>query len=125
MGTKVRAKTNGKKVVRLKRRQRIRSRVAGTATRPRLSVFRSNRHFHVQLIDDELQSTILSVSTSEPELTVDAGRNVSTSKLVGELVAKRALARGIKTIVFDRSGYLYHGRIRALAEAARTSGLEF
>jgi len=110
---------------RFRRKKRIRSKVEGSTERPRLSVFRSNTHIYAQLIDDVKGVTIASASTLEEELKGKGRRNVEGARLVGGLVAKRALAKNINKIVFDRSGYLYHGRIKALAESARESGLQF
>lgn len=110
---------------RFRRKKRIRSNLSGDVSRPRLSVFRSNAHIYVQLIDDIKGATLASASTLEEELKGKATRNVEGARLVGSLIAKRALAKNINTIVFDRSGYLYHGRIKALADAARESGLQF
>ncbi|HHW79775.1 MAG TPA: 50S ribosomal protein L18 [Acholeplasmataceae bacterium] len=107
---------------RKKRHLRIRKIVKGTAERPRLSVFRSNKAIYVQLIDDVKQETLLSARSQELGLTKV---NIETATAVGKLIGERALEKGITTIVFDRSGYLYHGRIKALAEAAREAGLQF
>ena len=110
-----------------KRHRRLRRNLAGTAARPRLAVFRSNNHIYAQLIDDDAQSTLCSASTVDKELRakVEAGGNCDASIAVGQLVAKRALAKGIQQVVFDRGGNLYHGRIKALADAAREAGLQF
>jgi large subunit ribosomal protein L18 len=110
-----------------KRHRRLRRNLSGTASRPRLAVFRSNNHIYVQVIDDDAQSTLCSASTVDKELrsSVKAGSNCDASVAVGELVAKRALAKGIQQVVFDRGGNLYHGRIKALADAAREAGLQF
>ena len=107
---------------RKKRHLRIRKIVKGTSERPRLSVYRSNTAIYVQLIDDVNQVTLLSARSQELNLK---HVNVETASAVGKLIAERALEKGITTIVFDRSGYLYHGRIKALAEAAREAGLQF
>ena len=108
---------------RLKRRRRVRSKVRGTAERPRLSVFRSNRGVFAQLIDDERGHTVVSVSWIEPELRkLDPGEQ---AKKAGGLLATRAKEAGVSTCVFDRGGYRYHGRVRALADGAREGGLEF
>ncbi len=109
------------------RHQRIRKKVQGTPDRPRLSVYRSNKHIVAQVIDDQAQHTLVAASTLEPELksSLSSTANCEASSKVGELVAQRALAKGITKVVFDRGGNLYHGRIKALAEAARTAGLEF
>jgi large subunit ribosomal protein L18 len=108
---------------RLRRRRRVRAKVAGTAERPRLSVYRSNRGVFAQLIDDRKGHTIAAVSWTEPELR-DVGRE-EQAKRAGALLAERAREAGIETCVFDRGGYRYHGRVRALAEAAREKGLHF
>jgi large subunit ribosomal protein L18 len=108
---------------RLKRRRRVRAKVHGTAARPRISVFRSNRGVMVQLIDDEAARTVASVSWTEPELR-DC-KPMEQARRAGELLAERARAAGIEQAVFDRGGYQYHGRVRALADAAREGGLRF
>lgn len=125
MATKIRRGTSQKQVVRFKRKRRIRARVEGSGEKPRLSVFRSNRHIYVQLIDDLKGSTLVAASTVESELKEKVGDTIDGAKTLGGLVAKRALAKNITQVVFDRSGYLYHGRIKALADAARESGLKF
>lgn len=116
-----------KNKARLKRHLRVRKKVTGTAERPRLNVFRSSKHIYAQLIDDVAGVTIVSASTADKELSGDIknGGNVESARKVGELIAKRAQEQGKKVVVFDRGGYLYHGRIQALAEAAREAGLEF
>ncbi|WP_120465268.1 50S ribosomal protein L18 [Paenibacillus aceti] len=116
-----------KNKARLKRHLRVRKKVTGTAERPRLNVFRSSKHIYAQLIDDVAGVTIVSASTADKELSGDIknGGNVESARKVGELIAKRAQEQGKKVVVFDRGGYLYHGRIQALAEAARETGLEF
>lgn len=125
MATKIRQKTNPKQVVRFKRKRRIRARVQGTIQRPRLSVFRSNRHLYAQLVDDVKGHTLVAASTLEEDLKDKVAGSVEGAKTLGNLVAKRALAKKISKVVFDRGGYLYHGRVKALADAARESGLEF
>lgn len=125
MSTKIRRKTNQKQVVRFKRKKRIRARVEGTLARPRISVYRSNQHMYVQLVDDNKGATLVSASTIEDELKGKVGCTIEGAKTIGLLVAKRALAKNISLVVFDRSGYLYHGRIKALADAAREGGLKF
>ena len=107
------------------RHSRIRNKVSGTATCPRLSVFRSNKQISVQLIDDENGVTLVSASSLDKDLNIANGGNVEAAKLVGELVAKRALDKGITEVVFDRGGYVYHGRVQTLAESAREAGLKF
>ncbi len=113
--------------LRLRRHRRVRRRVAGTAERPRLNVFRSNKHIYAQVIDDEAGVTLVSASTLDPEVRarVGATATVGAAREVGEAVARRALGRGIERVVFDRGGYVYHGRVRALAEGARGAGLQF
>jgi large subunit ribosomal protein L18 len=125
MATKIRRKTSSKQVVRFKRKRRIRARVQGTLERPRLSVFRSNKHLYVQLVDDVKGHTLVSASTTETELKSKCDGNIEGAKTIGNLVAKRALAKNIAQVVFDRSGYLYHGRLKAVADAAREGGLKF
>ena len=112
-----------KNLERLRRHARIRNKVNGTASCPRLNVFRSNAHIVAQIIDDEAGKTL--VSCSSVELKLANGGNVEAAKTVGAEVAERALANNIETVVFDRGGYGYHGRVQALAEAAREAGLKF
>jgi large subunit ribosomal protein L18 len=106
---------------------RVRRRISGTAERPRLCIFRSLSHIYAQVIDDKLGHTIVSASTLDPVIRSgsEGNKKVAAAALVGELVAKRTVERGITGIVFDRGGYKYHGRVKALAEAAREGGLEF
>ncbi len=125
MAKKIRRQTDNKLVVRFKRKKRIRSVLSGTAERPRLVVFRSNRHIEAQLIDDVRAVTLVAASTRESELEAQSTGGVEGAKSVGAAVAKRALAKSIDQVVFDRGGYLYHGRIKALADAAREAGLKF
>lgn len=113
-----------KNQVRKKRHARVRTKITGTTERPRLNVFRSNKHLFAQLIDDTQGVTIVSASTMDKDFTGSTG-NVEAAKLIGETIAKRAVEKNIKSVVFDRGGYLYHGRVKALAEAARENGLEF
>lgn len=119
--------TDEKRESRKRRHIRIRKKVSGTPERPRLSVYRSLNHIYAQLIDDVKGHTVVAASTLEKGFLDDRGHagNVQAARKVGELIAQRALAKGIKRIVFDRSGYLYHGAIKALAEASREAGLEF
>ena len=116
-----------KKVSKNKERQRrharIRRKVSGTASCPRLNVFRSNAHIHAQIIDDVNGKTLVSANSVEMKLT--NGGNIEGAKEVGKKIAERALEKGIKEVVFDRGGYVYHGRVQALADAAREAGLEF
>lgn len=108
---------------RQKRHLRIRNTISGTSEKPRLNVFRSNKQIYAQIIDDVNGVTLCSASSLES--SADNGANISAAEAVGTLVAKRAIDANIKTVVFDRAGYLYHGRIKALADAARAAGLEF
>ncbi|MBQ0036331.1 MAG: 50S ribosomal protein L18 [Firmicutes bacterium] len=114
---------NDKNKERQRRHERIRNKVVGTESCPRLSVFRSNAHIHAQIIDDTKGATL--VSCSSVELKLEIGSNVEAAKQVGTELAKRAQAKGIENVVFDRGGYIYHGRVQALAEAAREAGLNF
>lgn len=109
---------------RLRRHRRIRKKVSGTAERPRLAVFRSNRHLYAQLIDDREGNTLAAASSLEENLR-GSSHDVERAAAVGRLVAERALEKGIKRVVFDRGGYQYHGMVEALGEAARENGLEF
>ncbi|NES04517.1 MAG: 50S ribosomal protein L18 [Okeania sp. SIO2F4] len=110
-----------------KRHRRVRKKVSGTPERPRLSVFRSNMHIYAQVIDDTKQHTLVAASTVEPEVksNIKSGSDCDASIEVGKLIAKRSLEKGIEQVVFDRGGNLYHGRVKALAEAAREAGLDF
>lgn len=117
-------KTKSRNNARKKRHLRIRKRLVGTPSRPRVSVFRSSKHIYAQLIDDVNGVTLASASSKEKGSTGPGG-NVDAAKQVGTLLAERAKEKNITNVVFDRSGYLYHGRVKALAEAARESGLEF
>ena len=110
---------------RLARHARVRKHISGTPERPRLSVYRSEKNIYAQIIDDINAVTLASASTLDKEVDVKVGGNKEAAKLVGELVAKRALDKGITEVVFDRGGYVYHGRVQALAEAAREAGLKF
>jgi large subunit ribosomal protein L18 len=118
---------NPKGEARLRRRKRVRKRVKGTPERPRLSVFRSLRHTYAQVIVDTTGQTLANASTRSREIRgkLTQTGNTEAAKKVGELIARESIKRGIKTVVFDRDGYLYHGRVRALAEAARETGLVF
>ncbi|WLR55020.1 50S ribosomal protein L18 [Mesobacillus subterraneus] len=113
-----------KNATRRKRHGRVRAKLSGTEARPRLNVFRSNKHIYAQLIDDVKGVTLASASTLDKEINVE-GNNLEAAKQIGELIAKRAVEKGYKSVVFDRGGYLYHSRIQALADAARENGLEF
>ena len=116
-------KLANKNAERQRRHARIRTKVSGTATCPRLCVFRSNKHIEAQIIDDVKGNTI--VSCSSVELKLANGSNVEATKQVGTEIANRAQKANVKNVVFDRGGYIYHGRVQALAEAAREAGLEF
>ena len=115
-------KKESKNVSRLKRHARIRKNLSGTSTSPRLNVFRSNTNIYAQIINDETGETLVSASSLEMKLNKC---NIETAEKVGTEVAKRALEKGIKSVVFDRGGYAYHGKVKALADAARETGLEF
>ena len=108
-----------------KRHLRLRSKLQGTAQSPRLAVYRSIKHIYAQVIDDQNRITLTSASSKDKELNLKHGGNIEAAKLVGQLVAKRALDKGIKNVVFDRGGFLFHGRIQALANSARETGLVF
>jgi len=117
MGKRIRAE------VRNAVHRRIRRKVRGTTARPRLAVYRSLNHIYAQVIDDEKAQTIAAASTTEKSLEARTGGNIDAAKLVGKTIAERALAAGVDRVVFDRGGYLYHGRVRALTDAARAAGL--
>ena len=114
-----------KRDARIRRHRRVRKSVRGTAERPRLAVFRSNRHISAQIIDDRAGRTLVAASSVEPDLRSGATGNKQSAETVGTLLAERAKAAGITAVVFDRGGNLYHGRVAALADAARKAGLEF
>lgn len=113
--------------VRIKKHKRMRNRLSGTAERPRLAVFRSNKHIYAQIIDDTVGNTLVAASTMEKEVkdSVEYTDNIEAAAAVGKAVAKKALDKGITTVVFDRGGFIYHGKIKALADAAREAGLQF
>ncbi len=115
---------DSKNIVRLRIHSRIRQRVRGTEQRPRLAVFRSLSHIYAQVIDDAKGHTVAAASSSEKNTSITGG-NLAGAKAVGKLIAERAKSKGIDKVVFDRGGYLYHGRVKALADAAREAGLEF
>jgi large subunit ribosomal protein L18 len=123
------ARTSDRTRLRLRRHDRVRTKVSGTATCPRLAVHRSNRHISAQLIDDATGRTLASASSVEPDLRASLGKsgggNVSGAESVGKLLGSRAKAAGITKVVFDRGGFVYHGRVAVLADAARAEGLEF
>ena len=112
-----------KNVSRVRRHARVRAKISGTAETPRLCVYRSNKNIEAQLIDDVKGATL--VASSSMSLKLENGSNIEAAAKVGKDIAEKALAKGLKKIVFDRSGYIYHGRVKALAEAAREAGLEF
>lgn len=116
-----------KRSARKRRHLRVRNKIIGTPERPRMSVYRSLKHIYVQIIDDLKGHTLVSASSLDPAIrdSIENGGNKSAARLVGELVAERALEKDIKTVVFDRGGYKYHGRIKEVAEAAREKGLKF
>ena len=113
--------------VRVKKHMKIRNRFSGTAERPRLSVFRSNNHMYAQIIDDTVGNTLVSASTTEKAVKAELEKtnNVDAAAYLGKVIAEKALEKGIKTVVFDRGGFIYQGKIQALADAAREAGLEF
>ncbi|MDC7293125.1 MULTISPECIES: 50S ribosomal protein L18 [unclassified Butyrivibrio] len=113
--------------IRVKKHMKIRNRFSGTAERPRLAVFRSNNHVYAQVIDDVAGKTLVSASTLEKDIKAELKNtdDIEAATKVGDVVAKRALEKGIKAVVFDRGGYIYHGKVKAVAEAAREAGLEF
>jgi large subunit ribosomal protein L18 len=116
---------SSKDKTRRKIHERMRNRISGSAERPRLNVYRSLNHIYVQVIDDTAGKTLVSASTSGKKSGKKSGGNVASAKEIGKTIAERAKEKGIKKVVFDRGGYLYHGRIKALADAAREAGLEF
>jgi large subunit ribosomal protein L18 len=116
-----------RRVARLRRHRRVRKHVVGTSERPRLNVFRSLRHIYAQVVDDSQGHTLVAASTIDPEVRTQLQGLTKTeqARVVGKVLAERALSQGVKKVVFDRGGYLYHGRVKALADAARESGIEF
>ena len=120
-------KKESRQEVRVKKHNRIRNRFSGTAERPRLSVFRSNNHMYAQIIDDTVGNTLVSASTLQKDVkaNLEKTNNVDAAAYLGTVIAKRAIEKGIKTVVFDRGGFIYQGKIAALADAAREAGLEF
>lgn len=108
-----------------RRRRRVRSKITGTTERPRLSVFRSLRHIHAQIVDDSVGHTLAAATTLEKGLTTGGTANLAAAVAVGKAIAERAQAKGVKAVVFDRSGRPFHGRMKALADAAREAGLDF
>ncbi len=116
-------KNTERRVERIRRHARVRTKVSGTSECPRLNVFRSNKNIHAQIIDDTTGTTL--VSANSVEMKLENGGNIEAAKQVGTEIAKRALEKNITEVVFDRGGYVYHGRVQALAEAAREAGLDF
>ena len=113
--------------LREEKHRRIRNRISGTASRPRLAVYRSNKNMYAQIIDDETGATLVSANTLQKDVkeSLEKTDDVEAAKAVGTAIAKRALEKGIKEVVFDRAGYIYHGKVQALADAAREAGLDF
>ncbi|MBU5425667.1 50S ribosomal protein L18 [Tissierella pigra] len=107
------------------RHERVRKKINGTPERPRLTVYRSGNHIYAQIIDDSIGNTLVSASTLDKSLNLTSTKNKEAAKNVGEAIAKKALEKGVSEVVFDRSGYIYHGRVKELAEAAREAGLKF
>ncbi|CCX89549.1 50S ribosomal protein L18 [Clostridium sp. CAG:590] len=120
-------KKESRSKVRAKKHLRIRNRFSGTAERPRLAVFRSNNHMYAQIIDDTVGNTLVSASTVQSDIKseIEKTNNVDAAAYLGTVIAKKALDKGIKTVVFDRGGFIYQGKVKALADAAREAGLEF
>jgi large subunit ribosomal protein L18 len=116
---------SSKNIVRVRVHTRIRLKLRGSQERPRLAVFRSLKHIYAQVIDDRAGRTLVAASSGEKKSGVGTGGNLAGAKLIGKLIAERAKSKGISKVVFDRGGYLYHGRVKALADAAREAGLEF
>jgi len=116
-----------KNEIRVKKHRRLRNRFSGTAERPRLAVFRSNNHMYAQIIDDTVGNTLVSASTLQKEVKAELEKtnNVDAAAYLGTVIAKRAIEKGITSVVFDRGGFIYHGKIKALADAAREAGLDF
>lgn len=120
-------KREDRKAIRAKKHLRVRKKIDGVPDRPRLSVYRSLHHIYAQIIDDTQGHTLVAASSADPDLksTINCGGNRESARAVGEAIAKKAMAHGITKVVFDRGGFIYHGRVAALAEAAREAGLEF
>ena len=117
-------KKQSRSEVRVKKHMKVRNRLSGTAERPRLAVFRSNNHMYAQVIDDTVGNTLVSASTLQKDV-LEKTNNVDAAAKLGEVIAKKALDKGIKSVVFDRGGFVYQGKVKALAEAAREAGLDF
>lgn len=118
-------KKTDRNVNRKARHSRVRKKISGTAERPRLNVYRSGKHIYAQIIDDNLGSTIVSASTLDKSLNLTATQNKEAARSVGQAIAKKALDKGVEEVVFDRGGFIYHGRVKELAEGAREAGLKF
>ena len=120
-------KKESRSEIRVKKHMRVRNRLSGTAERPRLAVFRSNSHMYAQIIDDTVGNTLVAASTAEKAVKAELEKtnDVAAAAYVGKVIAERALEKGIKAVIFDRGGFVYHGKIQALADAAREAGLEF
>ena len=120
-------KKESRSEIRVKKHMRVRNRLSGTAERPRLAVFRSNNHMYAQIIDDTVGNTLVAASTAENAVKAELEKtnDVAAAAYVGKVIAERALEKGIKAVIFDRGGFVYHGKIQALADAAREAGLEF
>lgn len=120
-------KKQSRKDIRVKKHMKVRNRLSGTAERPRLAVFRSNNHMYAQIIDDTVGNTLVSASTLQKDVKAELEKtnNVEAAAKLGEVIAKKALDKGITNVVFDRGGFIYQGKIKALADAAREAGLEF
>ena len=116
---------NNKSQARQKIRYRIRKKISGSSSAPRLTVFRSNNDIYAQLIDDETGTTLAAASSKQKDITAQTAPKTQKSKMVGEAIARKAVELGIEKVVFDRSGYIYHGRVKAVAEGAREGGLKF
>ena len=120
-------KKESRSEIRVKKHMRVRNRLSGTAERPRLAVFRSNNHMYAQIIDDTVGNTLVAASTAKKAVKreLEETNDVAAAAYVGKVIAERALEKGIKAVIFDRGGFVYHGKIQALADAAREAGLEF
>ena len=120
-------KKESRSEIRVKKHMRVRNRLSGTAERPRLAVFRSNNHMYAQIIDDTVGNTLVAASTAEKAVKAELEKtnDVAAAAYVGKVIAERALEKGIKAVIFDRGGFVYHGKIQALADAAREAGLDF
>ena len=125
MATKIRKRTSQRQKIRFRRKTKINARLKGSTERPRLVVYRSNRSVYLQIVDDIKGHTLVSVSSNDPELKIGKSGAVEGARAAGMILAKRALAKDIKSVSFDRGGYLYHGRVQAVADGAREGGLKF